>query len=174
MPTGTGPWGYTEWGGGYPYTSGFVGIQSVDFITPTYIRLNLSTYVIVNDLYMDADNFNISLRPDSPVAGDAVAVARVIRPAQDVLVVNRIFLETTRHTAGAAYTASFYSLNTPDGVAAFNSSPASYMSRYTKTMAQLRTFPSHFDKREDALIHSIIGAISLQDDIIGGSRNDEF
>lgn len=174
MPTAFGPWGYTEWGGGYPYSSGFVGVRSVDFITPTYLRLNLSTYVIVNDTYLNVTNYNIALRPDSPMSGDAVQVTRVIRPARDALVVNSVFLETSRHTVGATYTASFYSLDTPDGVEAFNNTQGSYTARPTKTMSSLRALPSHLLKREDSLIHAIVGAISLQDDLLGGSRNDGF
>jgi hypothetical protein len=41
-------------------------------------------------------------------------------------------------------------------------------------MGMLKSMPSHFDMRPESLVRNLITAISLQDDIIGGSRRDEF
>lgn len=174
MSWGSGPWGSTPWGGGDPSSGGFVVIDSVDYITPTYIRLNLNTGVIVNDRYLDPENYTVTLREDSPLAGVEVEIVRVITPAQDALAVDYVYLQTTPHTNGATYTVSFFALTTLDGVDGFNGGAGNYSSRVTKTMTALKSLPAHFDKRVDSLLHSVVAAISMSDDQIGGSQNDEF
>lgn len=174
MSWGTGPWGETPWGGGEPSVSGNVRIDTVRFITPTYIRLQLNTQVIVNDGYKQASNYTAVVRSDTPIPGNAVSITRVIPPAQDVLIADYVYLETTTFSDGAYYDISFASLDTLDGVPAMNGSTCATQARVTKTMLMLKSLPSHFDKRLDSLLHALVSAISLQDDTIGGSRNDEF
>jgi len=174
MTWGTGPWGTTPWGGGQPSVSGNVQIDTVRFISPTYIRLQLNTQVIVNASYTDATNYAAVVRTDTPVTANAVAIVRVIPPAQGVLIADYVYLETTPFTDGAYYNISFASLDTLDGVPAMNGFTAPTQARVTKTMLMLKSLPSHFDKRLDSLLHAVVSAISLQDDQIGGSRNDEF
>ena len=175
MTWGTGPWGSTPWGGGEPSALGDINITTVQFITPTFIRLHLNTQVIATGSYLNATNYEITLRSDSPIAGDAVRVVRVLAPTQDVLVADYVYLETTPHTNGATYDIYFTELQTLDGVSGFGvNTPVAYQSRITKTVSSLKNIPSHFDKRLDALMHALISANSLQDDTIGGSRSDEF
>lgn len=175
MAWGSDGWGTSPWGGGAPSVAGDISISSVRFISPTYIRVHLNTQVIVNSFYLDEENYSITLRSDSPVAGDAVQVVRVFAPANEVLIADYIYLETTQHTDGAMYDIAFTELQTLDGVSGSGvSSPAGYASRVTKTMSALKAIPSHFDKRLDALLHATVAAISIQDDIIGGSRSDRL
>lgn len=174
MSWGSGPWGSTPWGGGDPSSSGFVVVESVDYITPTYIRLNLNTGVVVNAGYLDAANYAVAVRSDTPMPGNAVSVVRVVTPAQGALTVDYVYLQTTTHTNGATYTVSFNTLTTLDGVAGFNGGNGDYSARVTKTMTALKSLPAHFDKRIDSLLHSVVTAISMSDDLIGGSQNDEF
>lgn len=175
MTWGTGPWGATAWGGGDPSTSGAVHLTSVRYIGQTYLRLHLNTQVIVNEDYLNPENYTLFLREDSPVPGDEVRVVRVFPPSQDVLVADYIYVETTRHTEGATYDVSFTRLQTLDGVnGAGLGGSVGYAARVTKTMIALKNVPSHFDKRLDSLLHALVTAISLQDDTIGGSRSDEF
>jgi hypothetical protein len=175
MSWGDGEWGTSPWGGGAPSVAGDISVSSVRFISPTYIRVHLNTQVIVNSFYLDPENYTIALRSDSTIAGDAVGVVRVFAPANEVLIADYIYLETTQHTDGALYDISFTSLQTLDGVTGSGvSAPAGYASRVTKTMSSLKSIPSHFDKRLDALLHAVVAAISIQDDIIGGSRSDRL
>ncbi len=175
MTWGSGPWGTTPWGGGEPSLLGDISISTVRFIGPTYIRLHLNTQVIATGSYLDPENYTIALRDDTPIDGAAVRVVRVFAPAQDVLIADYVYLETTAHTNGAFYEVHFTELQTLDGVSGFGvSDPMPYVSRVTKTMSTLKAIPSHFDKRLDALLHAVATAISLQDDTIGGSRSDEF
>lgn len=174
MTWGTGPWGVTPWGGGQPSVSGNVRIDTIRFISPTYIRLALNTQVIVNATYLSATNYKAVVRSDTPVVGDAVDIVRVIAPAQDVLIADYVYLQTTPFTDGATYDVSFTTLDTLDGVPANLGSVMPMQARVTKTMRMLKSLPSHFDKRLDSLLHAVVSAISLQDDQIGGSRNDEF
>lgn len=174
MSWATGPWGSTPWGGGTPSVNGAVQIIHVDYITPTLLRVDLTTTVVVNTLYNTVSNYTVAVRSDSPVAGDPVEVRRVLPPTQDVVIADYVFLETSPHTNGADYTITVGQLYTLDGTPTAGALSASYAARVTKTMKMLKSLPSHFDKRVDSLIHSLISAISIQDDKIGGSRSDEF
>ena len=174
MSFGTSGFGVSSWGGGQPSVNGIVFIAKVQYITPTYLRLDLNTQVIVNALYLNVINYRITLRSDSPVPGIPVSVVRIIPPTQDVLVADYVYLETTQHTDGAFYDARLEPLNTLDGGISFNGSTQAYATRVTKTMKMLKSLPSHFDKRVDSLLHALVSAISIEDDTLGGSRNDEF
>lgn len=175
MSWGIDDWGLSPWGGGEPSALGDIQITAVRYISETYMRLHLNTQVIVNAGYLDPENYSIVLRSDSPVAGSEVRIVRVIPPTQEVLIADYVYLETTRHTEGAAYDVLFTSLQTLDGVAGLGvNSPVGYSARKTKTMLALKNVPAHFDRRIDSLLHAVVTAISLQDDTIGGSRSDEF
>lgn len=173
MSWGTGPWGVTPWGGGEPSVSGNVRIDTIRFISPTYVRLSLNTQVIVNAAYLAVSNYSIAVRSDTPITTYGVNVVCVIAPAQDVLIADYVYLETTPFTNGGTYDVSFASLDTLDGIASL-SAVMPTQARVTKTMLMLKSLPSHFDKRLNSLLHAVVSAISLQDDQIGGSRNDEF
>lgn len=174
MSWGTGAWADSPWGGGEPSVAGNVQIDTVRFITPTYIRLQLNTQVIVNAGYLATSNYTAAIRSDTPVPANAVGVLRVIAPAQDVLIADYVYLETTPFSDGGTYDISFVSLDTLDGVAAGNGFTAPVQARVSKTMLMLKSLPAHFDKRLDSLLHALVSAISIQDDTIGGSRNDEY
>lgn len=171
---GTGPFGTSPWGGGQPSVAGNVQIGTVRFITPTYIRLALNTQVIVNASYKNAANYAANVNNATVIPGNPVNIVRVIPPAQDVLVADYVYLETTPFTDGAVYNITFLSLDTLDGVSASLGFSRAVQARVTKTMLMLKSLPSHFDKRVDSLLHALVSAISIQDDIIGGSRNDEL
>lgn len=175
MSWGTAGWGYTPWGGGVPSAIAGAGVHSVYFFSPTYIRIQLNNSVVAIGSYLDTSNYIIDLSPDSKVPGDPVRVLRVLPPTQDVLVVSHVYLETTPHTNGADYTATFGTLQSPSGLTVYaQSAPVPYASRGTKPMNILNNIPSHLDKRVDSLLHAICSAIGEQDDKIGGSRSDRF
>jgi len=171
---GMGPFGISPWGGGQPSVAGNVLIDTIRFITPTYVRLALNTQVIVNASYSNAANYAASVSNKTVISGNPVNIVRVIVPAQDVLVADYVYLETTPFTDGAIYNIAFLSLDTLDGVSASNGFSLAVQARITKTMLMLKSMPSHFDKRVDSLLHALVSAISIQDDILGGSRNDEL
>ena len=175
MSWGSGPWGTTPWGGGEPSALGDINVTTVRFISSTYIRLHLNTQVIVNNSYLNPNNYTIAVRSDTPVSSPAVNVVRVFAPTQDVLAADYVYLETTQHINGATYDITFTELHTLDGVAGSGvNNPVPYSARVTKTMIALKSIPAHFDKRLDSLLHALVTAISLQDDTIGGSRSDTF
>lgn len=174
MSWGMSGWGSTPWGGGTPMYGGD-SVNSIYFFSPTYIRVQLNVNVVATGSYLDPNNYFIALHADSPIAGDAVQVLRVLPPTQNALVVNYIYLETTPHTNGADYDLTFGILQSPTGLTLYpQGSPVPYASRRTKAMSVLNSLPAHFDKRVDSLLHALCSAIGEQDDKIGGSRSDGF
>lgn len=178
MTWGFGGWGYSPWGGSSPSSSSSlvtVNIAAVTMISSTYLRVQLNTQVLTVGTYLNSENYTISLRSDSPLAGDPVRVVNVFAPTGDVLKADYIYLETTPHTNGSFYEIYFTSLQMLDGtIVSGVSNPMPYASRVTKTMNVLSNLPSHFDKRLDSTFNAVVSAFSIQDDIIGGSRSDRF
>lgn len=177
MTWGSGPWGSGPWGSGSPPGSpadDTPDIANVRFLASTYIRVSLTGLVVAITDYLDPENYTITVRDDTPLAGVEVRVLRVFAPTQSVLTTSDIYLETTPHTIGAAYEIAFGQLQNAQGVTVYNLEPSPYQARVSKTMSMLKNLPSHFDKRLESLMHALVTAISVQDDIIGGSKSDRF
>lgn len=183
MSWGDDRWGISPWGGSAPSVNGEVGVISVRFITPTLLRVHLTTEVVVNSFYEDPDNYQIRLHTPTPggisevppeVTKVTLRVIRVLPLHNGEVVSDFIYLETEPHTIGLNYELKFLSLTTLDGMVGGMFSYTPYAARVTKTMAALKSLPAHFDKRADSLLLNIVAAISMQDDTQGGSRSDEF
>lgn len=174
MSWGTGPWGSGGWGGGgvaTPAAEGELFVESVTFITPYLLRLKLSSHVVIDELYTDPSNYDIRLHKGT---GTALEVVRVLDIHGEVNSTNYLYLETDQHTIGLDYEIRIDKLHKTNGVPVSMANWAPYAARNTKTMAGLKSLPSHFDRRPDSLILNLMAAITLEDDAIGGSRNDEF
>lgn len=144
------------------------------FIAEDLIRINLSEPARLDAAYLSPASYQISLRSDSPKVGEPISVQAVIPPTGDLVVFPYVYLKTSRHTLGAYYEVTILGSLVNSGGGSLPVAPAAYAARITKTMNMLKSLPSHFDRREDSLVRNIITAISLQDDILGGSRSDEF
>lgn len=144
------------------------------FIAEDLVRVNLPVPGRIDAAYLATSSYSIALRSDSPKPGQGVAVVEVIPPTGDLVAFEYIYLRTTRHTLGAYYEVTISGQIVDTAGLGINLPPAAYAARVTKTMAMLKSLPSHFDMRNESLVRNLVTAISLQDDIIGGSRRDEF
>lgn len=155
-----------------PITAG----QSALFIATDMIKIVLPETARIDSTYSSTASYFINVRSDSPVEdASGVQVIEVLLPSESsgLLAVNYVYLRTTAHTLGAFYEVTHTGLSTPGGVP-INSSTNPYQARRTKTMSMLSSIPGHFYKGADGLLRNLITAISLEDDVIGGSRRDEF
>lgn len=175
MSWGTESWGVDPWGGFTPSADApvppadTISINSITFIAQDVVSIGLSVPVRVDSLFQDSTNYSIA-----PLDfGEPVNIVSVFIP-QNTLVTDTVMIKTTPHTVGGGYSVGFTRLVNPDGASLSLTAASKYQARVSKTMVSLKSLPSHFDKRPESLIRNLITAISLQDDIIGGSRSDEF
>jgi len=153
-------------------------IQSVTYIGPTLIRLNLSFSARLDPEFLLSTNYAITPHTGSEITGEAVNVLEVLPPSNDVYVDQFVYLRTTKHTEGASYDVTYRNLTDSAGrhvgLIGEWADAVPYVSRITKTVQVLKSIPAHFDVGETSLIRNLLTAISLSDDALGGSRNDSF
>jgi hypothetical protein len=174
---GTDLWGVGPWSGiSNPSSSGPVSITRIQYITPTYIRVFFSTYVVLNATYLNKANYSITAHSDSPLTAGGVSVISVLTsPDPETSKIHFVDLITTRHTDGAYYNFNYVFLTTLNGVANSGGGlEAPYAARYSKTMTASKNLAGFYYKDPTGLLQTVLTAISLIDDQIGGSRNDEF
>lgn len=83
-----------------------------------------------------------------------------------------IFLVVDKPTEGAVYRVDIE--NIPFRKGGTLSANGSFLHRFTKTDGALKFFPSHFNIQPDSVSRQIITAMTLSDDIIGGTVPDRI
>lgn len=141
----------------------------VEPLSDDMLIMTFSDEVVVDDVYLDPATYGIEIIDG---AGEAVEVREVQAP-QDGLTTYDVILVLDKPTHGTHYRVSTVTdLNGRDGDPVGGSSD--FIARRTKTENMLRALPQHFNTRPDSIIRAFVTAIGIQDDIIGGSRNDTF
>ena len=145
-------------------------ITDINVYSSTLVNIELSDEVLVDDAYYDITNYTLS---------DGLTVTKVLELNDEVSASLNIILVTAPMIMGTQYTVTIdgirdktYKATIADGVA--SGLTGDFQARVTKLDSILRSIPSHYDKRNTSLIHAIMTAISVSDDIIGGSRNDSI
>ena len=151
-----------------------MSVESVTYILDDLIRLNLDTPVRVDSTYLNPANYVIQSHVGSPIPPVQVIVDLVLPLEDDSNLTKIVYLHTSSHASGAEYEANYVQFFDAYGVVVPPGDFCPYQARITKTGQMLKSLPQHFDRRVDALIRNLITAVSLEDDVIGGSRSDEF
>jgi hypothetical protein len=144
-------------------------IKEVRFIARDLLKLTLKTAVIVNSGYTNPSSYLII-----PVGGaTAVNIIKVLVIRSDLRATSDIYLNITNPQLGAIYNVDIV----PSSLQYIDGSPVvagavPFEARITKTDKMLKSLPSHYDTNPTSTIRNLITAISVQDDIIGGSRKD--
>jgi hypothetical protein len=160
-------------------------IESVDYVEADIVRLTLSFRAKVDSNYLNPNNYVISSYVVSPVLARPVTVQEVIAinnfgpdalgvPPEPAIASNLVYLKTTPHSMGANYQVTYTTLFSTDGGTVTPNDPVPYQVRITKVDSILKSLPPHIDRRPKAIVRSILGAIGLQDDKIGGSKKEQF
>jgi hypothetical protein len=155
-------------------------ISSIVVIARDMLMVTFRESLIVDSAYLDAASYTITAVTDGAAAIQITNVLMQFDEDENPKFSSTpyLFLQVTQPTLGAVYNIDIVtptSLRYVDGT-----SPAAavtvrkFQSRYTKTDQTLRSIPKHFDKRVTAEIRTLLTAISLSDDLIGGSRRDDF
>lgn len=143
-----------------------INVTDINIISKRLVRITFDDEVVVDDSYNDPTNYAISVVNGSgPV--EIVGVLPTNQNASlDVILITQPMTETTK------YAISFTQLFSRSGVSF--SLIGNFIARETKTDSILRSIPQHYDKRPISNLSAILTAISISDDLIGGSRKDNI
>jgi hypothetical protein len=84
-----------------------------------------------------------------------------------------VYLVVTEPTVGKTYSIVFRSLYSITGEVV-DPILCKFIARPTKQDAVIRTRPGFYDMTPESTLRKVMSAIARQDDLIGGSRNDQF
>lgn len=144
-------------------------LVDVDVLSRRLIRVELQDEVVINDDYFDTSNYAVSV-----VSGSGPVEITRILPFTDGSKVSRyIIIETQPMTYGTTYSVELVSVTNRAGVS-LSATPKKFDARYTKGDSILRSIPKHYDKRPTSNLAGVMLAIGRQDDLIGGSRDDDY
>lgn len=144
-------------------------LVGVDLLTRRLIRVELADEVVVNADYFDTSNYDVSVLSGT----GEVEVIRILPFRDDSKVTTSIVIETQPLTLGTTYAVSIINARGRNGITLEYSS-AKLDARYTKGDSILRSMPKHYDTRSTSNIAGVLLAIGRQDDLIGGSRDDDY
>lgn len=140
-----------------------VDILSAELISADAVRINFEQAIVVDEAYNDPTNYSIT-----KVSGDGQDVSiRTVLPigldttTEVILVVDKISKDSVYQiTVGAAVTSA---------VGQNVVGAAEFTGRRTKVENILRGLPRHFDQRPESVLRTVLTAIGLSDETIGGS-----
>lgn len=153
----------------YGPSSDSTALGTLDLTAANQLTLTFDGDIRVNEALLDPANYIVA--PEDTFPTTSIRVLEVL-PLQDgSLTTRKIELRIDSLEIGTRYAIQANNLTdrSADSVAV-----VSFIidGRITKLDSMLEGIPSHFDRRHSSTIRNILGAISNQDDLIGGSRKE--
>ena len=146
-----------------------IGVD-IDPIAQDVVKIILEDEIVVDSAYLDPANY--SIQPVTP--GDIVPRVRAVI-APNAKVTTTILLHIDKPTEGGEYYLEADNLHDRNGntIAVEQADLVTFVARFTKTDSMLRSLPDHFDPRPaESLIRNLLTAITMSDDLIGGSKDE--
>jgi len=145
-------------------------------LSETVIEITFSTPIMINDALKDTSNYQIEFFGNA--GSTDVEVKRILAgppegSPNELKYTSSIYLVTSVHTKGQKYKITISGLTSTLG-GVLSSTDLHDTGTRTKVDEILSSIPSHYDKRPESTIRSILTAIGKQDDLIGGSRREEI
>jgi hypothetical protein len=142
----------------------YVPASDINVYTRRTIHVQFTNEVVVDSTYYDPNNYTVSL-----VEGTGPVEVVSVLPTNETTTLGLVIV-TQPMTQGTTYNLAITNMFNREG--GNFSLIGDFVYRDTKSDSSLRSVPKHFDKRETSLIASLVTAITISDDVIGGSRND--
>lgn len=144
-----------------------VDILGAELIAPDTVRINFESAIVVNDEYNNSSNYEVSI-----VAGNGqdVAVRSVLPIFADTT--NEVILVIDKVSEGTIYQITISSLSSVTGQSAVG--VAQFVGRRTKVQSLINKLPTHFNTLPTSCIRSVLTAIGLADEQIGGSLDSSL
>lgn len=148
-------------------------LTDVEIITPRLIRLTFSSSIVTDSNYFNVNNYRIKIYGTTTTDASPVKVlvpyGENFEPA---LYSTQALIVTQPLTVGTRYTFSAIGLKDLSNKSIDSSIENHKYSRRTKVQSAVKGIPPHFNPNPDSNIASIITAISLSDDRIGGNMRE--
>ncbi len=143
-------------------------LLGVDVISSDVIKLSFSHDLANNAALTTTANYTVVNAGVPPVV--VTGVVPVKTPSTDT-----VYVKVRGTTPGATYTASVANLVSSAGlVLSDRSYSALFKSRITKTDSAMDNLPSMYSRDPTSLVGGLLFAITMSDDLIGGSRRDRL
>lgn len=160
--------GSFTYGSGVVYGSG--DSARIVFVARNLLRVEFIADVIVNDALYDPTNYTI-VNDDS---SEEIGVRSVVQYQDDRTVVDHVLLLTDRHTADQVYTLTVSNLTSRAGVTLGTLTTAPRTNTNTKVDSILASVPSFLDRRPGSVVASLLTAVGLEDERIGGAVRERI
>jgi hypothetical protein len=139
-------------------------LERVDIISKTLLKAVFSVNVKNNYLLTLIDNYVINN------GLEVLQVLPTIGPSVD-----HVLLRTNEPILGTNYTLTVENFTTTEGISiSLGNNSQDFTSRETKLDSMKSQLSSMYNMEEDSTLYNILAAISIEDDLIGGSRNDDL
>jgi hypothetical protein len=150
-----------------------ISILDINVYANNLVRILFDDEFVTDVGYNDPTNYTISVASGT----GPVEVLSVLPTNKNAAL--EVVLVTQPMTAGTVYTLDVGLLtsrayNSGTGTGYTYSFSGLFEARYTKLDSSLRSIPKHFDKRPESILHTLLTATSISDDLIGGSRSDSI
>ena len=139
----------------------------VEPLTNDTIRITFDSEVVVDSLFSDTGSYVVAV-----VEGEGPVSVREVLTPEDSRTTRSVILVVDKPTHGTHYRVTVAGLTGRDGALVGGSSD--FFGRRTKAEDMVRSMPMHYSRRPDSLIRNILTAIGIEDETIGGSRDDTF
>lgn len=143
-------------------------VATLDMIGADALLYNFDRSVVIDSSLLSVENYTLEV---VSATGSSIRVRKIIPPT-DGLVTQSVILYVDQPTKGARYRLT--STNLRDRAGTKFGQVIDFIGRRTKLEGMLRSLPQHWDKRPDSVFRSILSAVSIEDDRIGGSRSDSL
>lgn len=135
-------------------------------LTDDTVRFTFESEIVLDSRSTDLSAYEISV-VSGP--GEPVSIREVLIP-QDSRTSTFVILVVDKPSHGTHYRVTATGINGRDGGTVTGA--GDFISRRTKTEDILRTIPGHYNTAAPSLLRAVFTAIGIEDELIGGSRND--
>lgn len=146
-----------------------IGVD-IDPVAQDVVKIILEDEIVVDSAYLDPANY--SIQPVTP--GDIIPRIRAVLEPNSA-VTTTILLQIDKPTEGGKYFLEADNLHDRNGgtLQILEADLVTFVARFTKTDSMLRSLPDHFDPRpKESLIRNLLTAITMSDELIGGSKDE--
>jgi len=140
----------------------------IDPVADDMIRITFAKEVLVDARSANPAAYEVTLVGGS---GPALTVREVLLP-KTARTSRYVILVVDKPLYGTHYRVTVTGIYGRDGAPIGGTSD--FIGRRTKAADMVRGIPSHFSKKPESLIRTILTAIGIEDETIGGSRSDTF
>ncbi len=168
---GSAPWGSSPWGTGEQDTvqTTTVNVVSIDILAADLLQINFSENMRNNAILAAISSYSVV--PFNAISAIPVEI-REVRLGTDPLKIDSVLLVIAPATVGAVYKITVLGKVVSLNNVGLTINSGRITMRRTKVDSICSTRPTVYDLRPQSIYRTILNAIGIEDDKIGGSQSD--